>query len=420
VIRLDPNRANSMRILLVTMFYLPDGGPAAPLFTLLCEELACRGHDVTVTTAVPHYPTGKVPPEFSRGWIQRSREQGVKVVRVRVPSMQRSRLSQRMIQFLSYQFGVGLAGLFEEYDVALFAGPALTVFLPFTVLSVLRSKAAVFSVHDVYPDVGVTLGIFRSKAAIAAVASLERFCLRRSKVVRILSESFIPPLRSLGVPPEKMTLIYDWVDTDLVRPLPRKNRFSKEHGLNDRFTVLYAGNIGFSQGLEQVLLTAQLLQEQKDIEFVIVGDGSGRECLMEQAAELNLTNIQFLPFQPRSRLPEVLATADISLVTLQKGMGKASLPSKSFSILASGRPLVASVDENSDSARLVERSGAGICISPEDPAALARAIMELYKDPQWRKQLGQNGREYALKYHSPPAAAERFERLLQAAMKSRE
>jgi colanic acid biosynthesis glycosyl transferase WcaI len=407
-----------MRILLVSIFYQPDGGPAAPLFGMLCEELARRGHDVTVITTVPHYPTGKVPPEFRHGWIQRSREQGVTVLRVRLPSVQRSRLGQRMIQFLSYQFGAALASLGQEYDVALFINPALTIFFPFAVLSVLRGKPAVFSVHDVYPDVGVTLGIFRRKAVIAAVAFLERFCLQRSKIVRVLSESFIPPLQALGIPPGKMVLVYDWVDTDLVRPLPRENSFSLEHGLNDKFVVLYAGNIGFSQGLEQVLIAAQSLQDHKDITFVILGDGSGREYLMGKAVELNLTNVLFLPFQPRPRLPEVLATADVSLVTLQKGMGKASLPSKSFSILASGRPLLASVDEDSDSARLVQRSEAGICVPPEDPAALAAAILNLRDHPDLRTRLGQNGREYALKYHSPQAAAAKVESLLWTAMAS--
>lgn len=405
-----------MRLLVVTLMYLPDGGAGAPLYGMLCEGMARRGHEVTVIAAVPHYPSGRVPPAYRGKWLQRTRENGVDVVRVRVPSLDRSDLKQRLLQFLGYQLGAVLAGRKQDFDVALFANPALEVGLPFAFLSRLGRKPAVFSVHDVYPDVGITLGIFRHPAVVAAVGALERFCLQRSRYVRVLSESFIRPLGALGVPAAKIHLIYDWVDTELIRPLPRDNGFAREQGLSDNFVVLYAGNLGFSQGLEQVLLAAQLLQEQREIKFVLVGEGAGKESLMRQAARLALANVQFVPFQPRSRLPEVLATADVSLVPLQKNVGLASLPSKSFSILASGRPLIAGVDEASDTRRLVERSGGGLGIPPEDPAALAQAIVHLKENPDLRQQMGRRGRQYALRHHSSQAAAAAFEQLLQAAL----
>jgi colanic acid biosynthesis glycosyl transferase WcaI len=129
--------------------------------------------------------------------------------------------------------------------------------LPFLYYVNLRHKPAIFSVHDVYPDVGVTLGVFRNKYIIEAIASLERYCLNHSRIVRILSESFRPGLRNLGTPDSKMALVYDWVDTDLIQPLSRDNHFAQVNDLKDRFVVLYAGNIGLSQGLENVLTAAE-------------------------------------------------------------------------------------------------------------------------------------------------------------------
>ncbi len=408
-----------MRILVVTLLYMPDGGPSAPLYGMLCEELAQRGHEVSVIAAVPHYPTGTVPAQFRGKWIQTSDEHGVRVIRIRVPSVQRADLKKRAVQFIGFQLGASLAALMQDYEVLLFGNPALEVWLPFTLLSVLRRKPAVFSVHDVYPDVGVGLGIFRGKSIVSVVGYLERFCLSRSNRVRILSESFVRPLRSLGVSDDKMVLVYDWVDTDLIKPLPKDNTFALEHQLVNHFVVLYAGNIGLSQGLEQVLAAAESLQDHKEIKFVLVGDGAGRKALMAQAIERNLENVQFLPLQPRHRLPEVLATADVSLITLKKGIGAASLPSKSFSILASGRPILASVDEGSDTWNLVKRSQAGVCVPPEDPGAMARAIVDLKNDARLRKDFGKKGRDYALQYHSPQAAAEKFEQLLLAALAGR-
>jgi colanic acid biosynthesis glycosyl transferase WcaI len=209
-----------------------------------------------------------------------------------------------------------------------------------------------------------------------------------------------------------MALVYDWVDTDLIQPLPRDNGFAREHNLADGFVVLYAGNIGLSQGLEHVLAAAELLADHPDFHFVLVGDGAGREQLAAQAEQRRLVNVQFLPFQPRARLPEVLATADVSLVTLRHGVGSGSLPSKTFSILASGRPVLASVDEGSETWNLVERAEAGLCVPPESPAQLAKAILRLSQDDDLRERLGQNGRAWAERYHSPQSAAEQFEKLL--------
>jgi len=248
------------------------------------------------------------------------------------------------------------------------------------------------------------------------VAAMERFCLNHSSIVQIISDSFRPGLRALGVPDDRMTLAYDWVDTDLIRPLPRDNAFSREHNLTHRFVVLYAGNVGLSQGLEHVLDAAEQLVDRQNLLFVFVGEGSSKEHLMAQARQHQLPNVRFLPFQPRDRLPEVLASADVSLVPLRHGIGTDSLPSKTFSILASGRPLVASVDEGSETWNLVERAGAGLCIPPEDPTALAKAIVALSKDDDLRERLGRNGRNWADRYHSPQSAAEQFERLLSVAI----
>jgi colanic acid biosynthesis glycosyl transferase WcaI len=401
-----------MNILVISSYYQPDGGPAAPLFTMLCERLAMRGHKVTVITGVPHYPTGKVPQEFRGRKIERVEESGVHVIRVNLPSINRNKLILRLYQFLAFQARATLAARNQNCEVVIAHSPALEVWLPFTYLSVIRKKPVVYSVHDVYPDVGISLGIFRSNLVINSVSTLERFCLKRASYIRILSDSFTQPLQKMGIHDSKMFLIYDWVDTDLIKPISRKNNFSRKYGLLDSFVVLYAGNIGLSQGLETVLSAAELLVDQTDIRFVFVGDGVSRERLENDAINRGLENVTFIPFQPRSRLTEVLATADVSLVVLQSGIAFGSLPSKSFSILASGRPVIASVDVDSDTWDLIERSQSGLVVQPENPKQLAEAITMLKNDPSLKVQLGKNGREYVSKYHSAEYAAEAFEKLL--------
>jgi len=408
------NSDPGLRILFIVPHYRPDGGPGAPLFTMLCETLARRGQRPAVLTAVPHYPSGRVPAEYRGRRPVWSLENGVRVARVALPSLDRRSLLRRLVQFGCYQLGATLAGWKQEADVVVAVSPALEVWLPCELLAFARGRPAVYSVHDVYPDIGVQLGIFRHGLVIKAVGALEDSILRRAAAVRILSNSFAPRMLSRRVLESRLHLVYDWVDTDLVRPLPRDNDFSRQYGLSGRFVVLYAGNVGQIQGLESVLDAAALLQHRPDVLFLFVGDGTARESLLARAGQMGLENVRFLPYQPLEAMPLVWASADVGLVSLMKGAGSGALPSKSFSILASGRPLLASIDEASDLVTLVARARAGVCVPPQCAPDLAAAVLRLREDPALCADYGRNGRDYALRHHSPEAAASRFEELLLA------
>jgi len=167
------------------------------------------------------------------------------------------------------------------------------------------------------------------------------------------------------------------------------------------------------------LSAAEMLTDQQDLQFVFVGDGTGRELLQTQAKQKQLKNVQFIPFQPREKLPEVLASADISLVILRRGIGSASLPSKTFSIMASGRPILVSVDEESETYKLIKRADAGLCVPPEDPSKLAEAILTLKQDKALCERLGRNGRDWVEQHHSPQFAAQQFENILLEAISSK-
>ncbi len=401
-----------MRVLIIGGCYEPDLGPSAPLFTMLCENLVRLGHQVTMITMVPSYPTGNVSAEFRGKLLFKSEENGVNVIRVGLPSVDRSKLHLRMLQFICYQIGATWAGLSKQYDVVMASTSSLTVLLPFAYLVVLRRKPAIYSIYDVYPSIGITLGIFRHKWLIALISSMERFCLNNATVIRIISDSFRPELRKMGVPEEKMILVYDWVDTDLVHPMPRDNAFARDHGLTGKFVILYAGNMGLSQGLEHVLTAARMLEDHTDICFVFVGDGVNRERLVAETEQRRLNNVKFIPFQPRQLLPEVLASADISLVSLQRGIGFSSLPSKTYSILSSGRPMVVCVDEKSETRNLIDRAEAGLCVPPENPSALVEAILNLKNDPELRERMGRNGRIWAENNHSPLSGAKQIEKIM--------
>jgi len=159
---------------------------------------------------------------------------------------------------------------------------------------------------------------------------------------------------------------------------------------------------------------ARLLEEEPTIRMVLVGDEAVKGSLQQSVERAGLTNVQFIPFQERELLPWVLASADVSLLTLKRGMGTDSVPSKCYSIMASGRPIIASVDEGSDTWNVIQRADCGLCLEPENPPALAKAILELHRHEGLRARLATNGRQYAVRRHSKLAAAQEFYNLLRS------
>jgi colanic acid biosynthesis glycosyl transferase WcaI len=406
-----------MKILILTPYYSPDLGPSAPMFHLLSIALVQLGHRVTVVSMVPHYPSGQVLESYKRRWIKSSLEDGVEVIRIPIPSLDRENLKKRMVQFAIYQIVAMFATISRKFDCTIISNPFFCSLFPLIWHSIIRKTPTIYSVYDVYPDVGIQLGIFKRKSVISLVTTLERFCLTHSTMVQILSDSFKKSITAMGVLDENIALIYPWVDLKLIHPLPQNNTFTQEYGLNNQFNVLYAGNIGLSQGFEHILGAAELLINHPEVHFVFVGEGTVKTTLQKQVEQRSLKNIHFIAFQPRERLPEVLASADVSLVVLRQGMGVNSLPSKIFSIMASGRPILVSVDAESESWKLLKQADAGMWVAPEDAAELAEAIISLKNDSALCERLGYNGRNWVEQHHSPEYAADQFEHFLELAIR---
>lgn len=399
-----------MNILFFSFQYKPDGGPAAPLFTMLAETLVKKGHEVTVISTVPHYPTGFVPDQFHGRFFQRSIENGVNIVRVKIPSISRKSLFNRLVQFFVYQIGATLEGFRITPEVVISHSTAMAVWLPFQIHGIRKNRKTIYSIHDVYPDVGIRMGVFRSKAVIRLVTAIEKSLIQKADKVRVLSKSFIIRMQEMGAKEENVILIYDWVEIDSLKPMPRINSFSKAFLLAEGKNILYTGNIGKVQGLEIVIEAANLLQDHADIRFVFVGDGNAKQDLEMKVNDYKLNNVIFIPYQPRERMGEIFASADIGLVSLKKGTGFGALPSKTYSILASGKPIIACVDEGSDTWNLVQRSDAGLAIPPGDPKKLADAILKIIYSGGESVEMGIRGRQFVIDNHSPEFAADTFEK----------
>jgi len=222
----------------------------------------------------------------------------------------------------------------------------------------------ILNIQDIYPDAAVTAGVVRNKLITGALIGLESSGYYFANHISVISAGFARNLQDKGVPKNKISTIPNWIDLEEITPRSRYNSFSSVHALSDKFTVLYSGTIGLVSGAEIVLDLAKLLVSEREIVVMIVGDGVVKARLEAEARRQQLANVRFAPFQPRSRLGDVLASASVGLVTLKPGHGRNSVPSKILGYLAAGRPVVASVDPGSDTWNFVNESRCGICVCP--------------------------------------------------------
>jgi colanic acid biosynthesis glycosyl transferase WcaI len=404
-----------LRVLLLIIQYPPDVNPAGMLMGQLFESLAARGHRVSVITAFPHYEHFRIVDAYRGKLAARERSGKLDVLRLWVyASGTKQRMFHRLLSYLSFCFVAMVAAISarRRYDVVFCSNGGFFSGLAAYAFRLVRGVPFVYNVQDLYPEVPVAVGQLRSKPAIAILERLERFMYRTAAHVTVIAPSFRQNLLTKGVPASKVSVIPNWVDTEFIRPLPKDNPFSRQHGLECKFVVSYSGNLGYVYDLSTLLEAAKLLSDNDDISFLIVGDGVARSGLERQAVELGLTNVRFLPLQPRDALPWLRAASDVQVSLYRRGSASYSMPSKVYEIMASGRPLVAGADRGSDVWNLVESTACGVCVEPEDPRGLADAINRLYHDPESRERMARCGRDHAVARYSLAGVLDQYERLL--------
>lgn len=389
-----------MKVLLVHMRYQPDATGTAPLVTQLAQDLARDGAKVVVITSLPHYGRDSIHPDYRehQGFFHHSQEHGVEIIRTPVFVPRSRRILQRALNYLSYNLNSLAAGLLVRgVDVVLAVNPPITTTFSAWILSLLHRAPLIVGIQDIWPDCLIQVGQIKNKAVIMASKLLERIQYAVAKKVVVLSLGMKENLLLKEVQEEKIWVINNWADTDEVIPLPRENPFSLEQGLGDLFVVLFAGNHGYIGALECIIEAADLLKDHPEILFLLAGQGSVKGDLINLVKRKGINNVRFLPTQPKEKWLEMLAAADLGLVTLRKDLADLNVPSKVYTLMAAGRPILASVPETSEVVRLVQDANCGFTLAPENPAELARVILEIKHDKALLEKLGQNGREYLLK-----------------------
>lgn len=400
---MSERKSKKQPVIVLCPHFAPDTAPTGVIYTRLINELVNNGHTVRVVTALPWYREHRIEDGWrGRLWRTEKLPWG-SITRVTpFPGKTKKNILRRALGFVGFTALVGVRGLFTgglgKAQAVIAMSPPLTLGLTGRIIAFVRRAPLIFNIQDIFPDAAIATGKIKGKRLIAFAEWLERISYKSSDAVTVLSESMrdnvaakIPADRR-----DRIHVIANFVDTDAVRPMNRMTQYRYELGLGEERIVMYAGNLGFSQSVD---LLVEAARRMPTVTFLINGEGSTREEIMHSAAGLN--NMHFGLFQPQERLSEVLATGDIHVVPLRAGLGNVSVPSKTYSILAAGRPVVAAIDRDTEVTHIVEQSGAGICVQPDNVSALVAALESLISDPKQAEVMGEQGRTWVERHASP-------------------
>jgi colanic acid biosynthesis glycosyl transferase WcaI len=410
-----------MRVLIMSLVFPPETGSARRVGEL-AHFLAQQGHQVSVITGFPSYPKGVVFEGYRKRLIHRSQWEGtVELCRMYLyTSPSRQQLAHRIRHYLTFTASAALGGLIAARpEIVYVVSPPYFLGLSGWLIARLRGARLALDVQDFWPEAPIALGYVRNPLLIKVLIGLEKFIYQQSDVIFALSDVMKERIGGRGVPSQKIERVYNWVDLAEFAPVCGDEQRG-HYGLQDKFVVLFAGNMGRAQGLDSVVDTAALLRDHPDIVLALLGDGTERPRLVERTRNMGLSNVRFLDAVPESEVPLHLGMADGLLATLGRAKHReAAIPSKIQIYMASAKPLLVAAE--GAAAQVMQQAGCGLVVPPDDPMTLAAAILRLRDmSLQTRWELGEAGRAYAEKHFEKDQQCRLIEsRLLQLVAGSR-
>ena len=370
-----------MKILFISDNFPPEVNAPASRTYEHAKRWVASGIDVTVITGAPNFPEGRVHEGYRNAWRLIEEIDGIRVVRVKTYITSNEGFVLRTLDYLSFMVSALFVGLFEKRpDIVVGTSPQFFSALGAWLLSVIKWRPFVFELRDLWPASIVTVGAMKRGLTIRLLERLELFLYRRATIIVSVTESFRHDLVERGIDRNKIQVVRNGVDLSRYQPRRRSIELAERLGISGRFVVAYLGTHGMAHALDNVLRAAQLLADDPDIVFLLVGHGAQKQMLRARAAEMKLNNVVFHKSVSKEQMPELWSTCDVALVHLKDDPVFSSVvPSKIFEAFGMGKPVIIAQPDG-EAAELVREAGAGEWIPPEQPQALARIVREWHAD----------------------------------------
>lgn len=390
-----------MHLLYFVQYFPPEKASGLPLVLDMLEGFAKHGWKVDVYIPTPtRGVSDDVRKEYAKKRTERYFDGKMTIHRMHL-YREGTGMLQRTIRYCIFSLQCLLRGLFVPADAIFTGGGPPTQGIVAGLIHKWTKKKVIYNPQDLFPDSLVISGVASESSKIVRIGKvMERFSYNNADVIITITEDMADNIRSKTKNPDKVHVIRNWVDTDKIHPIAREdNELFDELSLpHDRFYVTYAGNIGLMQGIETIIFAAEQLKETPDIQFILFGNGSEEANIRRLIEEKRLTNVRMFPLQSVERVSEVYSLGDVSIVSCKPGTGAAGMPSKTWTIMATGTPIIASFDLGGEMERTIREAKCGFCVEAGNARRLADAVLELYGDSEQKVRMGLNARNYVEEY----------------------
>ena len=405
-----------MRILFISDNFPPEVNAPASRTYEHTKRWVADGAEVTVITCAPNFPQGKVHEGYRNAWRTVEEIDGIRVVRVKSYITSNAGFARRILDYVSFMVTAVLFGLFEKRpDIIVSTSPQLFAAVAAWKLSIFKWRPFVFELRDLWPASIVTVGAREKGLAIRLLEKLELFLYRRAAAIVSVTKSFKEDLVSRGLDGKKINIVRNGVDLSRFQPRSRDEAMAERLGVTGKFVVAYLGTHGMAHALDNVLAAAARLQAHDGIRFLFVGDGARKQAIVDAAQSMCLENAIFRASMPKEDMPAVWSVCDVALVHLKNDPVFATvIPSKIFEAFGMGKPVMIAQPEG-EAVDLVTQAGAGEHVAPEDPDALAAAILNWYGDRKKRARFADAAQKAAHEHSRDRLAAEMLGVLCQVA-----
>lgn len=403
-----------MRILFLSHYFPPEVNAPASRTYEHCKQWVKDGHDVTVVTCAPNHPRGKVYEGYSNKLFQREVKDGIKVIRLWTYVTANEGFVKRTLNYVSYMVAVMFATPFlPKADVVVSTSPQFFNGLVGYFVSRVKRIPWVLEIRDLWPESILVVGAIKNKAIIKSLEYLEMFAYRKADRIVPVTDAFKRYMVGKGIAADKIDVVKNGVDLGFYQAVPEENPLARELGLEGKFVASYFGTHGMAHHLETVLEAAQELKAQRDLVFLLVGDGADKARLAAMREEMGLENVMMIGQQSKDKMPLLWGLSNVSLVLLKKSdLFKSVIPSKIFESMAMQKPIILGVE--GESREIIEVADSGRCIEPESGKQLAEQVMALYENAALCAELGANGRKHVAEHFDRTVLARRYESLMQA------
>ena len=404
-----------MRILILPAYFQPEKFSGKQLITDRNEAFIKAGREVCVFTPVPSRGVHPLEAKHYKQNKTESLHEGMMIVHRFKLMQEKKNPILRAIRYLLQNVKQFNRAAFTHYgrnsDVMLIASTPPTQGFMAAMIKKITKVPVVYNLQDIFPDSLAGAGMAKHNGILWKIGRVvENITYRNADRIIVISDDFKKNIMAKGVPEEKIVVVYNWVDENAVVPVAKEdNPLYDDLGINrEKFSIVYAGNFGHAQNIDVTIAAAERLREVEDIQFLMFGTGGLVEDYKKIAQEKGLENMFFFPLQPAEKVSQVYSLGDLGVVACKKGLGKGAFPSKTWSIMSAGTPVIANYDEDTDLERLVKEKGLGVFSAADDSEQMAERIMEMYNNRGVCAEYGRNARQYILDNVSKEKSTQKY------------